>query len=373
MNISDTQPIGTTGRQAMQTALVGLGLCLLSFLFIGPIIGILIAIPFYEGDLLGLAERLENPGLYPEFRIPLYIIQGVSAFIGLILTPWLYLKIRKEHPLQKYISTDRSLFSYVLTVLAVISFMGFNSYIIEWNAGMEFPEAWKAIEEWMRSREDIAAGLTEYLTTFDTPGMFVLAFVVIAIIPGIGEELVFRGVFQRKIQDAGVNGHVAVWAGAILFSAIHFQFFGFLPRMFLGALFGYLYWWSGDLKVPMLAHFANNAITLVIVYQAPDLDEPDALPLAAGVIMTIITAGLLFFLYRHWNTQKNPPEEWQKVYSTEQAYQAEIVKSVLSESMNAVIVNKKDSSYNIGYYEIHVRPGDVMRALQIIKNDITFQ
>ena len=64
---------------------------------------------------------------------------------------------------------------------------------------------------------------------------------------------------------------------------------------------------------------------------------------------------------------------WQKVYSTDQEYKAEIVKSVLSEVMDTVIMNKKDSSYHFGYFEIHVQKEDVLRALQIIENDITFQ
>lgn len=379
MDIAENQPIGSTGQEAMVTALIGLIISLISFLVIGPFLGLLAAIPFMTGDLTNLIGMLENPVGHPEFRVPMYIMQGVAAAFGLIFTPWLFLKIRKEQPVRQFFSDHKSLLSYLLTIVVVISFMGFNSLIIDWNANMHLPESLSSLEEWAREMEDKGAELTNYLTDIDSTGMFILAFIVIAVIPGIGEEFVFRGILQKKIMDSGLSPHLAIWIGAIIFSAIHLQFFGFFPRMFLGALFGYLYWWSGDLKVPMLAHFANNAFTLIMVTQFDEsitptgMEETDTMPLATVIIMSIITAALLFFLYNYWRRNKKEQNGWQKVYTTEQEYQAEIVKSVLSESMNAVILNKKDSSYKLGYYEIHVRKDDAMRALQIIENDITFQ
>ncbi len=310
MDISDTKRLGSGGDEAAMTALIGLLVCILSFLIIGPLIGILFAIPFIDGDLLTLADKLTNPSGYPEFRLPLYIIQGVAATVGLIITPWLFLIIRKEQPWKQFLAENKTTIGYVLSAVVVISFMGFNSLIIDWNANIQLPESLKGLEEWARDKENMAAELTEFLTTFDSTGLFILAFVVIAIIPGIGEELVFRGVFQKKIMDAGLNGHLAVWAGAILFSSIHLQFFGFFPRMFLGALFGYLYWWSGDLKVAMLAHFVNNAFTLIMVYQYQqgltdtNIEQPDSLPLATVVIMSIITVAILFYLYKRWTQQE---------------------------------------------------------------------
>ncbi len=379
MDIAENQPTGSTGQEAMVTALIGLIISLISFLVIGPFLGLLAAIPFMTGDLTNLIGMLENPVGHPEFRVPMYIMQGVAAAFGLIFTPWLFLKIRKEQPVRQFFSDHKSLLSYLLTIVVVISFMGFNSLIIDWNANMHLPESLSSLEEWAREMEDKGAELTNYLTDIDSTGMFILAFIVIAVIPGIGEEFVFRGILQKKIMDSGLSPHLAIWIGAIIFSAIHLQFFGFFPRMFLGALFGYLYWWSGDLKVPMLAHFANNAFTLIMVTQFDEsitptgMEETDTMPLATVIIMSIITAALLFFLYNYWKRNKKEQNGWQKVYTTEQEYQAEIVKSVLSESMNAVILNKKDSSYKLGYYEIHVRKDDAMRALQIIENDITFQ
>lgn len=66
--------------------------------------------------------------------------------------------------------------------------------------------------------------------------------------------------------------------------------------------------------------------------------------------------------------------KWQKVFTTEIVYRAEIVKAVLEENgLSPVIINKKDHAYQIGHYEIHVAPEDVLKAIKIIKDDICFE
>jgi membrane protease YdiL (CAAX protease family) len=310
MDISDNLPPQRSKQHSAVTALVGLLICLLSFLIIGPIIGLLFALPFLEGDLLSLTEKLNNPLIYPELRLPLYIMQGVAGFIGLIVTPWLYLKYRKENP-GAYFTTEGTWLAYGLTAIVVITFMGFNSFIIEWNAGMQLPDSLKALEDWARTKEDAAAELTSFLTEFTSPGMFILGLLVVAVIAAVGEEFVFRGLLQKKLQDSGMNGHLAIWISAILFSSIHLQFFGFVPRLFLGALFGYLYWWSGNLKVPILAHFVNNALTLTLVYSYQtgltdtNIEDVESTPLGTVVIFSIITIALLYFLYRYWSKRRS--------------------------------------------------------------------
>src|SRR5690554_5832087 len=104
------------------------------------------------------------------------------------------------------------------------------------------------------------------MTRFDNAGDFILALIVIGLIPAVGEELLFRGLVQNQIGAITKNIHVAIWLAAFLFSTFHFQFYGFVPRMFLGVLFGYLYYWSGNLFIAMLAHFINNGLTLILLY-----------------------------------------------------------------------------------------------------------
>lgn len=313
MDISEL-PHHSNRQHSVITAVVGLIVSLLAFLVIGPIIGLLFILPFIEGNILEMGKMLETPTLYPQFKVPLYILQGVAAVVGLIIVPWIFLIIRKEKPSVQYLSSPTTWLAYGLTALVVISFMGFNTFIIEWNANVHLPDSLRVIEEWAREKENLAAEITRYLTDFDSTGLFILAIVVIAIIPAIGEELVFRGIFQKKLQDSGMNAHLAIWIAAIVFSAIHIQFFGFIPRLFLGALFGYLYWWSGDLRVPILAHFVNNGFTLALVYwyntgtSDINIEEMESPDLATGIILSIITAGLLLFLYRYWQKKRTDGE-----------------------------------------------------------------
>lgn len=276
---------------------------MLGFVIIGPMIGFMLSIPFIEGDLLSFQSKIANPIAHPELRIPLFIIQGSATFFGLILIPALYIRgIEKKNPLILFKNKPVYLQSIIITTLVVILFMIPNTFFIEWNSNLSMPDFLKGFESWAREKEDIAAGLTTYLTQFDTFGHFVLAFFVIAILPGIGEELVFRGMLQPELQRATGNIHAAIWISAIMFSAIHMQFFGFVPRMLLGVLFGYLYYWSGNILIPMLAHFVNNGFSVLMVYLyqlgiiSIDLESGESASLFLVAIFTIITFGLLLYL-----------------------------------------------------------------------------
>lgn len=284
---------------------------MLGFVVIGPIIGFVIALPFIEGDLLSFQSMLGSPTNYPELKIPLFIMQGCATFVGLVLIPALYIKgIEKKNVFSLF--TDKQLYaqSIVLSILVVILFMVPNSFFIDWNSTLSMPEFLKGFESWAREKEDMAAELTSLLTTFDSFGQFALAFVVIAVLPGIGEELVFRGMLQPQLQRATGNIHAAIWISAIVFSAFHLQFFGFVPRVLLGVLFGYLYYWSGNIVVPMVAHFINNGFSVIMIYLyqlgiiSINPESSESAPPILVVLFTIITFGILLYL-KKFHREKN--------------------------------------------------------------------
>ncbi len=97
------------------------------------------------------------------------------------------------------------------------------------------------------------------------PG-FLVNLLMIAILPAIGEEFFFRGILQRLFSEWFKNIHVAIFITAFIFSAIHFQFFGFFPRFLLGLYLGYLFYWSGNLWIPIVVHFINNALVVILAY-----------------------------------------------------------------------------------------------------------
>ena len=134
------------------------------------------------------------------------------------------------------------------------------------NGNMQLPEILKGVEEWMRSSEDRAAELTKAFLQMDNLNDLLYNLFLIAVLPAIGEELIFRGIIQRSINESNKNYHWGVWISAILFSALHMQFYGFIPRLFLGAFFGYLYVWTKTLWAPIFAHFLNNGMAVLLTY-----------------------------------------------------------------------------------------------------------
>jgi uncharacterized protein len=301
-------------RSGSFTVLIMFIVSMMGFMVIGPLVGFLLSLPFFEGSLFDFVDALQNPMSYPEVKLPYFIIQGTATFVGLACIPALYYySIEKRNPFE--LLRPRLVSGRMLLVTAgiVISFMAVNSVIIEWNAGLSFPEFMKGFEQWAREIEDRAAELTKFFTQFNSIGEFILAFVVIAVFAGIGEELVFRGMLQPQLLRATGNIHVAIWTSAILFSAIHMQFFGFVPRMLLGALFGYLYYWSGSLIIPMFAHFVNNGFSVVMMYLNQrdvvnvDVESTESAPLYAVVVFTLVAGALMFYFKRFYDTRNSEP------------------------------------------------------------------
>lgn len=238
---------------------------LLGFQLIGIFIGGLVALPFYDGNLLSLFTAISDPLNNPSVKTPLMITQGVGSAFGMIFIPWLIYSRMFKLPLN-FGQTKVSLQPILFTLLITIFFMVVNSPVGEWNQQIKLPASLSGIEHTLKAMEENMKVLTEFLIEFNSFGEFLLGLAVVAIIPAIGEELVFRGLVQNHLTRITKNIHVAIWVSAFIFGAIHMQFYGLFPRMFLGALFGYLYYYSGRLSYAILAHFFNNGIAVLAVY-----------------------------------------------------------------------------------------------------------
>ena len=150
----------------------------------------------------------------------------------------------------------------LLGMAAIVSVSPLIDLLSTWNQGLHLPESMKAVEQWMINSEKAAEITTNQLLNTSNWGGFIMNILIIAIMAGIGEELLFRGVLQKILINWTRNTHVGILCAAIIFSAIHFQFFGFFPRMILGMVLGYLYVWSKSIWVPIIAHALNNALTV---------------------------------------------------------------------------------------------------------------
>jgi uncharacterized protein len=231
----------------------------------------------------------------------------------LIVVPALYLA-REQTSIAIFFRHRVEWVPVAITFFVVIIFSVVNSIFIEWNAGFHFPEVFpdflKRFESWAREKEDAAEVATKFLTQFESVSELAIALLVIAVLPAIGEEIVFRGLIQNEMVKATGKIHLSIWLSAALFSAIHIQFFGFVPRLLLGALFGYLYYWSGNLTLAIIAHFVNNGVSVIAMYFYQkgafefDLESTESAPFNVVIISAVLTAGLLYYFYKYFENRK---------------------------------------------------------------------
>ena len=195
--------------------------------------------------------------------------QGISSIFMFVVPPIVYYFVtRKEHQMRElgFRSVNRPWPLFVLAAIALIYVsIPVTTTLTTWNEGMKLGGALQALEDMMKALEESAAALTEQMLNVDTVGGLLLNLLVIALIPAIGEELTFRGVLQQGLTRR-MNPHVAIILTAAIFSFIHFQFYGFLPRMFLGVLLGYMFYVSGSLWPSILMHFLNNGTSVLLYY-----------------------------------------------------------------------------------------------------------
>jgi uncharacterized protein len=262
------------------------------------LLALLAALPFVGGfSLSGSSTVHMSIGMLRYFQI----VQSFSVFIipsllaGLLFWGHLTRGIRLH-------SSARGLL-ILLSVFIIVSSQPLVSWLGIWNSSIEFPEFLNGIERWMRSSEDNAGDLIYRFLNTDSWSILLLNFLMIAILPAIGEEMLFRGVLQPIFYEWTKNKHLAVFITAFLFSAIHLQFFTFLPRFFLGIVLGYLIVWGKNLWYSVAGHFSNNFLSLIIFYYyrytnpkinplEPNMDAP------SFIWVFLATPLMVLFFYR---------------------------------------------------------------------------
>ncbi|RNL50645.1 CPBP family intramembrane glutamic endopeptidase [Pedobacter jejuensis] len=238
----------------------------------------------------------------PKFIGALKILQ-IGTSIGMFIVPPLALAYTNRiKPSNFYgFGNPQVILLFLVLVIMIVS-MPFMEWTAIWNQKMSLPSGLKWLETWMKQSEEAAMRMTIQLLTVRNNWDFVVNLIMIAVLPAIGEELMFRGGVQRSLNKAFNNPHAAIWISAIIFSAIHMQFYGFLPRLLLGAGFGYLYYFSGSIWYAMLAHFINNAyaVCMALYMQKHNMpldktEDPIGFPWYGYLISAILTIALFNF------------------------------------------------------------------------------
>jgi uncharacterized protein len=226
-------------------------------------------------------EMLNNPSALSNLEDPnvvsaMKLLQLITTGIGMFLVPSVFAAVLFYRSPKEYLSIKSNIkpVQVLYTVLIMIAIVPLINIMVVLNHQLSLPEFLSFAEKWMKDSEANAARITKAFLVMNTTSDLLYNMLIVAIVPAIGEELLFRGVLQRLFQELTRNIHVTVFVTAALFSAIHMQFYGFLPRMFLGVMFGYLLVWSGSIWVPVLAHFVNNGAAVLFSWYASRNELP---------------------------------------------------------------------------------------------------
>jgi membrane protease YdiL (CAAX protease family) len=274
-----------------------------SFLLFSLLFGILALVPFYG---TGVISFLTTPNYSdPSAVAALKVLQIFNMAGGLLLPAVIYLWLCSPEG-KTFVSYSKSTnyLPIVLSALLIVCAQPLIGWTSELNSYLSLPEGLSFIENWMKNAEIQGELITEaFLSTTSTGGLLVNVF-MIAILPAFAEEILFRGVLASLFKDWTKNIHVAVFLSAFIFAAIHLQFYGFLTRFLLGTALGYLFFWSGSLWLPIVAHFTNNFLSVIVEFlfrkgtiqtNADNFGVDNTIWLTA--LSFVGVTGILFYIY----------------------------------------------------------------------------
>lgn len=221
--------------------------------------------------LLGITDvmsKIVSPDLTDVTVIQVQRIFQIAFQLGLfIFAPLLFFILVEQHSFRK-LGLDCNPFTvnYLLIIaLMLIAIPGIN-YTHTLNQALHLPTWLSGAEKWMFEKEQAASKLTDAFLGLKSPSDLIWNIIMFGLLPAIGEELFFRGALFSILREWTKRTNLTIFITAFLFSAIHLQFYGFLPRFLLGLGLGYLFYFTGSLWAPMLAHFVNNTLAVVFAY-----------------------------------------------------------------------------------------------------------
>jgi len=229
------------------------------------LIGAVVAIPLFGVSFFSNPDIL-NFNLYPEYLHIVKFFQILQSFSIFLIPPIMVAFLYSTKPYEYLrIKQQPAIYSLIISGIIMIAALPLIDWMLRINEMLHFPETLQSIEQWMKNAEEDRKDITEaFLNVASWKGYAINVF-MFGILAAVGEELLFRGIIQRLFGEWFRNQHVAVILTAFLFSALHMQFYGFLPRFMLGIYLGYLFIWTGSLWIPIFAHFVNN-VSAVTVY-----------------------------------------------------------------------------------------------------------
>ena len=255
---------------------------------------------------LGFDPKLLREGVIENrsvMRISLLVLHFFSFLFPALFFAWMLHRNR----ISKFFTFHHGIIgkSLVLGLIMLLISLPIIQYSYFLNQQIPLPH-------WMTQMEADATETLLNLIQMDSLGELLINLLLMALLPALGEELVFRGILQQYGYSLFKRKSISVWITALLFSAIHFQFEGFIPRFLLGLLLGYLFYWTHQILVPIIIHFANNAIMVIASYSLPaeelKIDEPmvNEIPVYLVLGAMILMVPLVGYFIRN---QQDPTQE----------------------------------------------------------------
>lgn len=270
--------------------------------------GLIIGKFILGADVTTVAEILTSPKSDEEISF-LKIYQLINQ-LGVFFVPVvIYVFLVSPSP-GDYLLVNRKPSWTILGIggMLVFTVLPFIGYLGELNQLMDLPASFDGLESWFKEKEEQALLLTESFLKTETIAGLMVNLLIVAVIPALGEELLFRGAFIRLFRNITGNVHLAIFISSFLFAAIHLQFYGFLPRFFLGMILGYSFVITRNLWVPIFIHFVNNAASVIIFYLHHNgyidipMEDFGSSPNVVFIIGSLlITVWLLVIVYRKEN------------------------------------------------------------------------
>lgn len=170
-----------------------------------------------------------------------------------------------------------------------------------------------SVAEFMRNMEEAANHILELVTSQHSTWDLISNLLIFAVLAGVCEEFFFQGALQPLMMKWTKNPHFGILITALIFSALHFQFYGFIPRFVLGVYLGYLFFWSRSLWLPILAHVLHNALSILIDYtlqgrgiNTNDLQFTDVRgSIPTAISCALVSAMAIVYLWRTYRDTKD--------------------------------------------------------------------
>jgi len=234
---------------------------------------------------------------YPNILRGVSFLQTLCIFLfPAIICAWLFSDNYKEYlGIEQTFTISVSIWTAISMIVAI----PFINSMISLNHQIVFPEALKNIETLLKEMEESANKAYNLLLDTKSIPEIIFNFLFICVIVAICEEFMFRGLLQKLLGRMFKNPHILIWIVAILFSVLHRQFYGLLPRMLLGLWLGYLMYYTKSIWIPVLAHFVNNFIGVGWYYIFPN--SPDEMEIidtiGTGSTWWLAFASLALFFF----------------------------------------------------------------------------